>query len=248
MVTPCSEAKVGRELRVHRVFLARLAAADVTLSGREAHHLVHVLRVAPGAAIKAFDGQGLEATGRVKAVSAAQVTLELDPARPSETEPSLSVHLAIGLLKGDKLADVVRKCTELGVSSIQPFTSQHGDVKAASPHKLERLRRVAQEAAKQSGRSLVPEVLDPIKLSALTLPHLSLTAHPYASATLNDILTDSPAETVTLITGPEGGLSGKEIEMLVDKGTQTLQLGPRILRAETAPIALLAALLVPAGL
>jgi RsmE family RNA methyltransferase len=159
-------------MRVHRVYVPTLteqgeANNTITLHGREAHHLAHVLRVSTGQAVRAFDGRGHEADGVVVDIAGDVVVLELSPPQASDVESTWQVHIAVGLLKGDKLADVVRQVTELGAVSVQPFTSRFGDVPKASPNKLSRWRRIAQEAAKQSGRSLVPEVHEPVKVGVL---------------------------------------------------------------------------------
>ncbi|MEM6428390.1 MAG: 16S rRNA (uracil(1498)-N(3))-methyltransferase [Deinococcota bacterium] len=244
-------------MRVHRVHLPRLTsyaeAENVSLQGREAHHLLHVLRVQVGQHLRVFDGQGQEAEAVIDHVDDATITLRISTPQASEVESSWRIYAAIGLLKGDKLADVVRQLTELGVGHVQPFTSRFGDVPKASPNKLARWRRVAAEAAKQSGRSVVPEVAEPISIETLERPSatsLGIVAHPYASRTLAEVLKDhQPSEqaSINLVTGPEGGLAEAEVERLEAKGFHPVSLGPRILRAETAPIALVAALLLPEG-
>ena len=233
------------------------SSTTITLRGREAHHLVNVLRVQTGQAVRAFDGKGLEADGVVLTVGGGLgasvgdgVVLELSAPQASDIESNWHIHMAVGLLKGDKLADVVRQVTELGAVSVQPFSSRFGDVPKASPNKLSRWRRIAQEAAKQSGRSVVPQVHDPVKIGTLEPHDLGIIAHPYASDHLTDVLTrhDLPEKaTLTLVTGAEGGLADQEIDHLIRKGFQVVSLGKRILRAETAPMALLSALLLPAG-
>ncbi len=234
-------------MRVHRVFLKDLEAGERTLWGAEAHHLAQVLRVEPGVRVKAFDGSGLEAAGEVREVDDMRVTLRLEPPQPSDVEAALKLTLAVPLLKGDKFSEVVRRGTELGAVRFIPLLTSRCDVKVLSENKLARYRRVAKEAAKQSGRSVVPEVETLCKLTKLELPPLSLVAHPYASATLREVISPD-AEEVTLITGPEGGLTEQEVEGLLERGAQGVRLGARILRAETAPIALSAALLLPEAL
>lgn len=243
-------------MRVHRVYVPALTehiSADtttITLSGREAHHLANVLRVLTGQAVRAFDGRGHEAAGVVADVAGDVVVLELSPPHASDVESTWQVHIAVGLLKGDKLADVVRQVTELGAVSVQPFTSRFGDVPKASPNKLSRWRRIAQEAAKQSGRSVVPEVHEPVKVGMLEPHDLGIIAHPYAGEHLHALLerqTLPEHASLTLVTGAEGGLAEPEMAQLTDKGFQAVSLGKRILRAETAPVALLSALLLPEG-
>lgn len=235
-------------MRVHRVYLPTLAAGETVLSGSEAQHLAQVLRARPGAKVRAFDGQGLEAEGVVTTADPLRVTVNLDEPRASEAEASLKITLAVALLKGDKLSEVVRRCTELGAVRFVPFVSERCDVRELSPNKLERLRRVAQEAAKQSGRSVVPEVAGVQRLRDLDLEPLTLVAQPTAPDTLNRLLANAEAETLTVVTGPEGGLSEGEVEGLLGRGAHAIRLGSRILRAETAPMALAAALLVPEAL
>lgn len=232
-------------MRTHRVFIPNLQEGNLTLTGQEAHHLIKVLRVSEGQTIKVFDGKGLEATSVIQDINDFQVVLKLQPPEASQTEASINITLAVALLKGDKLSDVVRQATELGVTTIQPFISRYCDVRELSENKLERLRRIAQEASKQSGRSVVPSVHEAVRLEKLSLTPLTLVAHPYTSATLKAIEIQSD---LMIITGPEGGLSEHEIATLNQQGANIICLGPRILRAETAPIALLASILLPEAL
>ncbi|MGL4612167.1 MAG: 16S rRNA (uracil(1498)-N(3))-methyltransferase [Trueperaceae bacterium] len=233
-------------MRVHRIHLPVLNQGEVMLTGSEAHHLARVLRVQSGQEIKAFDGRGLEATGTIRSVNEFQVVLQLQEVKASEIEALLKITLCIALLKGDKLVDVVRQATELGVVAIQPFITKYCDVKELSPNKLERLRRVAQEASKQSGRSVVPEVREAIKLKDVQLSSPGVVAHPYTSQTLADV--QDVGNSITVVTGPEGGFSEEEIELLKERGAVAVRFGARILRAETAPLALVAALLLPQAL
>ena len=239
-------------MRVHRIFIADLREGECVLTGSEAQHLVGVLRAGPGTLVRAFDGQGLEASGVVTHTEASRVVLELEEPTLSAAEASLELTLAVALLKGDKLSGVVRQGTELGVARFSPIVSERCDVRELSVNKLGRLRRVAQEAAKQSGRSVVPTVGEPQKLGTLSLDGLCLVAHPQAPVTLRAVLEQALSEhtpaRVTVVTGPEGGFTPAEIDELQAKGACAVRLGARILRAETAPIALTAALLVPEAL
>ena len=233
-------------MRTHRVFVPTLKLGETALTGGEAQHLAQVLRVQPGAKVRAFDGAGLEADGLVSEVDAFRVTVQLGDPEPSTVEAALDITLAVALLKGDKLSEVVRRGTELGVDRFVLFVSERCDARALSPNKLERLRRVAQEASKQSGRSVVPEVTVVGGLGALPLDGFCVVADPKAKQTLRHL--DDITEPVTVITGPEGGLSDAEITDLTGRGAHSVRLGARILRAETAPIAVAAALLIPEAL
>lgn len=238
-------------VRVPRVFVAALARGPAVLGPAEARHLALVLRLAPGAAVRAFDGRGLEAPGVVRDVvreaDGPRVTLELGEAEPSRREAARRLTLAVALLKGDKLSGVVRQGTELGAVAFRPFRSRYASVPELSPAKLARLRRVAQEAAKQSQRAVVPEVCEATVLEQLPLGPLTLVAQPGAATTVREAVPEE-ADELTLVTGPEGGFSEAEVEALRARGAVAVRLGERVLRAETAPLALAAALLVPEAL
>ncbi len=216
----------------------------MTLSPAESEHL-RVLRAKPGDAVTVFDGAGLEAEARIVTLEPF-VTLKLAEITVVNLEPPQPVTLAVALLKGDKLVDVVRAATELGAARFQLLVTDHADAREIGAQKLERLRRVALEAAKQCGRSLIPEILNPIRPRDLEAVPCGLVAHPGSSRLPREAVGwDAP---VTVATGPEGGFSDAEIELLVARGFQTVTLGKRILRAETAPVALLGALLAGEGL
>ena len=211
----------------------------IQLSGREFDHL-RVLRANIGDRVTVFDGAGLEAEAAILEVSDFSMTLQVGEARAVSLEPPQTVTLAVALLKGDKLSEVVRACTELGVSRFQLLVTDFSDAREIGAQKLKRLRRVALEASKQCRRSLVPEVLEPIRVAGL--PHVAcgIVAHPGSSALAREVVTWDAA--VTVATGPEGGFSSAEIVLLGQKGFVAVGLGPRILRAETAPVALVASI------
>jgi 16S rRNA (uracil1498-N3)-methyltransferase len=148
-------------------------------------------------------------------------------------------------LKGDKLSEVVRAATELGISRFQLLITDHADVKEIGAQKLERLQRVALEASKQCRRAVTPLVLSPIKLKHLEPVVCGLVAHPGSSLKPREAVNWNSS--ITIATGPEGGFSSLEIESLEARGFKTVGLGPRILRAETAPIAILGALTAGEG-
>ena len=215
----------------------------ITLSHIESEHL-RVLRVNIGDAVSVFDGAGLEATGTVEALEPL-VRLNLAEIRSVNLEPPQPVTLCIALLKGDKLADVVRSATELGVGSVQLLITDHADARDIGAQKLERLRRIAGEAAKQCGRNVIPSVLEPLRIRDLGTVQCGVVAHPRSSVILRDIVDwDKP---ISVATGPEGGFSSLEIATLERLGFRAVTLGVRILRAETAPIALLGALIAGEG-
>jgi 16S rRNA (uracil1498-N3)-methyltransferase len=230
-------------VRVRRVYLPELAAGERLLVGPDAHHLSRVLRLRPGDAVRAFDGEGVEADGRVMSIAEVAVALELEAPLETTRESPLEVTLAVALLKGDKMSSVVRHGTELGAARFIPVLTSRCDVRVLSANKLRRWRRVAQEAGKQSGRAVVPEVTELVALEELRGEE-ALVADPRAATSLTELALPG-AGPLLVLTGPEGGLTGAELELLTQEGFRPVRLGPRILRAETAPVALLSALLLP---
>ncbi|SEJ67486.1 16S rRNA (uracil1498-N3)-methyltransferase [Deinococcus reticulitermitis] len=224
---------------LHRVQVPGLAA-ELVLGPQATRHL-HVLRLRPGDRVQVFDGQGGQAEATVETLEEARAVLALVSGTGAQDtrETPQPVTLAVALLKGDKLADVIRAATELGAARIQLLTTRHADAREIGAQKLVRLRRIAGEAARQSLRAHVPEVLDPLPLTELGWEGTLAFAHPGSAARLGDLLIwDAP---LTVLSGPEGGLAEAEVAHLLARGAHAVTLGPRILRAETAPLALLGA-------
>ena len=226
-------------MRPHRAYSPGLTG---TLPHREARHLLEVLRARVGDQFTVFDGSR-EALAEVVEIGPGFLRYRILEERVPEREVGVEVALYPALLKGDKMADLVRMATELGATRIQPLIALHSVAKEMGEAKLERLKRVAVEAAKQSGRLRVPEILPPIPLKALPQVEQGLLAHPGAGALVREVL--DLGRPLALAVGPEGGFSEEEVELLVQKGFTPVSLGRRTLRSETAALALLA--LVTAG-
>ncbi len=222
----------------HRVRVPALAD-EMRLGPRELKHL-RVLRLAEGDTVRVFDGAGGEAEATLTRLDEGGAVLALGAPADAAAETPQPITLALALLKGDKLADVVRAATELGVARVQLLQTRFADVPEVGATKLERLRRVAQEAARQSRRAVVPPVEAPVPLARYPLQGQGFVAHPGSRERLMDHLRwDAP---ITLVTGPEGGLADDEVAALTASGFTAVTLGPRILRAQTAPLALLGAI------
>ncbi len=220
-------------MRPHRAYSPGLTGV---LSPRESRHLVEVLRARVGDRFTVFDAQR-EALAEVVDLGPPVRYRILEERRP-EREVGVEVVLYPALLKGDKLAEVVRMATELGATRIQPLITRHSVPKEMGEGKLRRLRAIAVEAAKQSGRTLVPEVLPPIPLEAVPPVAQGLVAHVGAKALVRGVL--DPGKPLALAVGPEGGFTEEEVALLEGRGFTPVSLGRRILRAETAALALLA--------
>lgn len=210
----------------------------ITLTADEARHLREVLRLKPGDEVSVFDGAGKEFRARVAQARREFAELDLDeeiqPARP---ESPLQIKLAVALLKGEKFDLVVQKATELGVYEIVPLMTRFADIKlrdeSDASKRVARWQRIALEAAKQSGRAVVPTVEAPNRLESV-LKNSSLLFSEKDGRSLNEV--PPPTSSTTVIVGSEGGWSDEELDLARAAGAQIITLGGRILRAETAAI------------
>jgi 16S rRNA (uracil1498-N3)-methyltransferase len=225
-------------VRPHRAYSPGLTGV---LPLEEGRHLVEVLRAGVGDRFTVFD-ESREALAEVVDLGPPVRYRILEERRP-EREVGVEVVLYVALLKGDKLSEVVRAATELGATRIQPLITRHSVPKEMGEGKLRRLKAIAKEAAKQSGRLRVPEVLPPIPLKAVPEVEQGLVAHVGARALVREVLDLN--RNLSLAVGPEGGFAEEEVALLKERGFTPVSLGRRILRAETAVTALLA--IVTAG-
>ncbi|HSK65266.1 MAG TPA: 16S rRNA (uracil(1498)-N(3))-methyltransferase [Pyrinomonadaceae bacterium] len=209
----------------------------VTLTADEARHLREVLRLKPGDEVSVFDGEGKEYRARVvqarREFAELELAEEIATARP---ESPLQLTLAVALLKGEKFDFVVQKATELGVHKIVPLITRYADIKlrdeSDASKRVTRWQRIALEAAKQSGRAVVPKVENPTPFAAVLSPsNPCLLFSERGGHGLTRI--ENP---ITAIIGSEGGWSDEELEQARAAGAQIVTLGGRILRAETAAI------------
>jgi 16S rRNA (uracil1498-N3)-methyltransferase len=220
-----------------------IEADRVVFDHDETHHLTRVLRLGPGALVRAVDGKGMEYTVRLEFISpkgAAGTVLARSPCR---TESPCAITLAQSVPKGEKMEWIVRTATELGVVRMAPLLTERCVVRLDPGRWRERARRwqrVAKEAAKQSGRSIIPIVDPPRPLADFLVerPTADLVTCLWEGETrgLQEILGTIlvPLRSALLLAGPEGGLTPGEVEILREHGFKSASLGPRILRAETA--------------
>jgi 16S rRNA (uracil1498-N3)-methyltransferase len=226
---------------------APLTADKATLAGPEAHHLAHVVRATPGAEVVLFDGAGIEAVARVDGVARSRVELSVLSRRAVNRERSVEITLAVALPKGDRQRWLVEKAVELGVRRLLPLATRRG-VAEATPAALDRLRRAVIEACKQCGRNTLLEIAAPqnwADFAASSAAGVRWLAHPGGQSLLRTTrqmaaAPSSPAA-FALAIGPEGGFTPEEITVGIDSGWQTVDLGPAILRVETAAVFLVAA-------
>lgn len=216
----------------------------VLLAGSEAHHLIHVMRAKPGRRVVLFDGSGAEFPARVQRVGRAELELIVTARQEVDRELPLAVTLGVALPKGDRGRWLVEKAVELGLGRLVPLETARS---VAQPVRqaLCRLRRTVIEASKQCGRNRLMEIAEPQAWADFVaetgdapcrlLAHPG--GHPRRSHPLSAASLPSP---VLLAVGPEGGFTGEEVSVAVAAGWQPVDLGPRILRVETAAILLAA--------
>jgi len=235
-------------MRLTRVYLdAPLEAGGrVTLTGSAARHLTRVLRLRPGQALTLFNGGGGEYAATIEAVHGEKVEVAVGEAQAIERESPLSLTLAQGVSRGERMDLVVQKATELGASSIVPLLTERSVVRLSAPQaarKLEHWRAIAIAACEQSGRNRLPKVLSPLPLAEFLRQGASgsrLLLSPTGSTRLQDV--PAPVSSVIVLIGPEGGLADAEQSAALAAGFTAVRLGPRILRTETAAIAALTVL------
>lgn len=215
--------------------------SEVTLAGNEGRHLAVVLRAAPGDRVIVFNGRGLQAEGTVRRVHSQGVEIEVLTHLPGSSRQQRLVTLATAVPKGDRFDWLVEKATELGVARVVPLVTSRSVVEPRDT-RLEKLRRVIVEASKQCGRDDLLELAPLTAASAFlsqSFPEGSLwVAHP-GGGELPEMVPDWPAA-VTFLIGPEGGWTDQEVAAAVARGAGVLSLGPRLLRIETAGLALAA--------
>ena len=240
-------------LRYSRLFTDHsLTPGDqVVLKGKVAQHLGRVLRARAGEHIALFNGDGREFAATVLTVSKREVSVDIGAAATPQTESPVHTTLGLGLSKGDRFDWAIQKATELGVGAVTPLYSERIDF-SIPPDRIEKRvahwRQIAISACEQCGRVKVPSITPPQPL--LSWVQEVSAEQKWLLHCAND--TGAPATAVThgapreaaLLIGPEGGLTDQECHAASAEGFQLLQLGPRVLRTETAPATALSVLSV----
>lgn len=239
-----------------RFFIApeEMTGDHLILTGENAQH-AKVLRLKVGEEVLVCDGEGRECRCEVTDVCPGEIGLDVLEIRPSKTEASVKVSVYMAFPKSDKLEHVIQKATELGAYEIVAFPSgrciSKPDDKSLKK-KLERWQKIAASAAEQSGRGRIPQVVvlpsfsSALERAARADKALMFYENEHAT-TLRMALETGGFETVSLLTGPEGGLEESEVEQARAAGLRVCTLGSRILRCETAPLCALSAVMYAAG-
>jgi len=236
-----------RTIRIH-VDAVLASGSDIVLPAQAGEHVARVLRLDVGAPVVLFSGDdGLEYEATLIGVGKREVVASVGAGRAPGNESPLSLTLAQGVARGEKMDLIVQKATELGIARIVPITTERSEVKldaARAEKRLAHWRAVAASACEQSGRALVPRIEPAVPLAAW-LASLG-DGGPMRLALLPEG-TKRPGElalrdAAILAIGPEGGFGERDRAALASSGFIGLKLGPRILRTETAGLAAIAAL------
>jgi 16S rRNA (uracil1498-N3)-methyltransferase len=230
-------------MRIPRVYSPQtMAIGDcIELETGAARHLTSSLRMNSGQLVTLFNGQGGEYTAELVEAKKGKASVRITEFDQTDRESSLSIHLGIGISRGERMDWIIQKATELGVSKITPLFTERCEVKLSGDRLAKKIihwQQVAISACEQSQRNKVPKINDPLKPDQWQTScdaSLKLVLHHRAEKSLGDMF--APSAEIALLIGPEGGLSEYEIEQAISLDFSPLALGPRVLRTETAPLA-----------
>lgn len=235
-------------MRRIRIFAPQPLAVDsrVRLSGGAAHHVTKVLRLSPGEKVTLFNGEGCDYSGFIHQLGAGEVEVRLLSVSPPEPQPAFKIHLLPCLIRSEPMDFLIQKAVELGVQRITPLFCRHSLIRFESGRLERRIghwRALMISACEQSGRRRLAALETPLTLDQVCIkpPQGTLIRlDPEGAITLASLT--PPQGDIHLLTGPEGGMAEEEKEPLSLAGFLPVRLGPRTLRAETAPLAAIAAM------
>lgn len=247
----------GKGNKMYRFRIACRNERNFYITGEELHHLVKVLRLGPGDEIKGFDNSGREFLGRIESIAKQSVSCRILREDFPEVEAKARIYLVTGLSKGEKMEWVIQKGTELGMAGLVPLRTRRAVVRLEGRKAEERVARwqkIAAEAVKQSRRVIEPKIERVANWSDLVnlLPEKTQWLIPYESektqSLYNTLSSFDPKYPIAVLIGPEGGFEPGEVQWAQDNlGARSVSLGPRILRAETAALAVLTMILFHFG-
>lgn len=234
-------------MRTPRIYTAQtiLPHTDVTLDTHAANHVASVLRMQTGEHIFLFNGTGGYFETTITHIAKKQVTVHVREHRTSQNESPLHIHIGQGLSRGERMDYAIQKSTEMGMAEITPLFTTRSEVKLDADRSTKRQQhwqQVTISACEQCGRDVIPVINLPLSLTdfiATVKADLKLVLHHKSPSSLRDL----PKPTsIALLIGPEGGLTEEEIALARQHGFIATQLGSRVLRTETAPVAALSVL------
>jgi 16S rRNA (uracil1498-N3)-methyltransferase len=229
-------------MRIPRIYIDQdLAITEsILLNENASHYLSKVLRMQEGRELIVFNGRGGEYSAQIKEIGKKQIVIQTHQFFADNRQSPLDLHLAIGISRGERMDWVLQKATELGVTRIIPLTTERTEVKIKSDKqdkKMQHWQQIIISACEQCQRNLLPELQEPQSiddwLKTVTTDCRFVLHHRHQQSLANI----KKPQSVTLLIGPEGGLSEAEITLAENEHFQSLRLGPRVLRTETAPLA-----------
>lgn len=236
-------------MRIPRLFveLPMPIGSQLELPQKQSNYLCKVLRMEAGRELRLFNGQGGQFMARIALADPKKAQVTIEAFDGADRQSPLQIELGIALSKGDRFDLVVQKATELGVHGIQPLLTDRIDVRLNPERmnkKLDHWRGIAISACEQSGRNLLPTIEQPVSLDdwcAKSDAGNRMVLDPLSGNSIKDLKIQPGQQTMVLI-GPEGGLSEREIDVAQANQFIGISLGPRILRTETAPLAIISIL------
>lgn len=226
----------------------KVVGKEVTIDGDEFNHLRNVLRLKTGDAVTVVCGDGYDYHGTITDISKTNAQVEIVDKTKNENDARLSITLYLGLVKNDSMSSIITKLSELGVKRIVPFLSHYVDVKKTDM-KREKLQKVANMAVKQCDRSIPLQVDDVITFDQMLsqVKKYDDVYFAYEKEKGKDSVLRPSGNNVAIIVGAVGGFSEKEVEKVKQAKIQVVSLGKRILRVETACVALASVLFYESG-
>ena len=220
----------------------------ITLDEFASHHALRVMRVKVDDFLILFNGDGFEYRGRVSDINKKTINVEILSKEKNNSESSININLFQSISSNEKMDMVIQKATELGVSSIQPIFTSRSTIKLSLDRTKKRLihwKQVSISACEQSGRSKIPTIKSPIEFDQISegikTNSLNLLLHP-DNLEESSNLPNEYSRDINIFIGPEGGFSQDEVLLLKKQNCINIKLGPRILRTETTPLAIIAIL------
>ena len=236
---------------MHRFFIPKSFKQEMQITGQDAHHIIDVLRMGPGDLLQVVADDGISFVGQIMAADTNTVTIAAREILRESHEPDVRISLLQGLAKGEKMELIIQKAVEIGVAEIFPLAMDHSVVvldPSKAGKKTERWQKIAEAAAKQSKRDVIPDVHGVMKLQQVLREgkwDLLLIAYESENRiSLKEVLqAHKDATNIGVMIGPEGGLSNEEVKAAREAGGIAVSLGRRILRTETAGLVAAAAIL-----
>lgn len=231
-------------MRTPRLFVdgALAPRTTVTLRDAQAHYLRNVLRCRDGDPLTLFNGEGGEYRGAIANMGKKEVSVDLDAFIPANRESHLTIKLGLGITKRDSMDAALQKSTELGATEITPLLSEYTSIPERSlATRHSHWLQITRSACEQCERNRTPRLNEPVSASewiSTVTADLKLVAHPGDKNGLAD--KDPAPRSIAVLIGPEGGVSERELALAAATAFVPVSLGPRILRADTAPVAMLA--------